>query len=129
MAHFSAYARKIKKIYHEKVSYIPEKWNFLALILKNFLHFLIFQKTESPQKFLIVSRKKAFLIFPETETSKKFLHFKKGNFLIFQETETLKSFLYSGSNFLCSKNEKNPLLKCFLCFRKWNFLASRLKSF
>ena len=97
--------------------------------IKKLLTFSHISGNGIPQKNSYSFSKESFLIFPETETSKKFLHFKKGNFLIFQETETLKSFLYSGSNFLCSKNEKNPLLKCFLCFRKWNFLASSLKSF
>ena len=50
------------------------------------------------KKFLILSQKKVFLLFRETETPKKLF--------IFQETGL--SYI-SGSNFLSSKNEKNPL--------------------
>ena len=52
--------------------------------------------------------------FQETETPQKFF--------IFQETET-------RSNFPSSKYKKNPLLKSFLYFGKWNFLAPSLKNF
>ena len=104
LAHFSIKAQKNEKIQPKIVSYNPEKWNFLTLILKNFVYFrkgksrkkilifsqkkafLIFQKTEAPKKFLICSQKKAFLIFGETETPKKFF--------IFQKKETPKKILY-----------------------------------
>ena len=95
----------------KKKSLYFEKWNFLALILKNFLSFLIFWDMEffSPSsknkknlhrenslyfdkwnflifliwKFLIFSQKKAFLIFQETETRKNSLYLSKQNFLTF----------------------------------------------
>ena len=41
LVHFLAQARKIK-VYPPKNSLYFGKWNFLALILKNFLYFLIF---------------------------------------------------------------------------------------
>ena len=68
------------------------KWDFLALKLKNFLYFLIFQDTKIPPKFFI---------FHETETLKSFLYFRKCNFL-------------SPS----PKNKKNPLRKKFLIFQE-----------
>ena len=40
LVHFSTQTRKIKKIHLQKISYISGKWNFLALILKNFSYFL-----------------------------------------------------------------------------------------
>ena len=43
LAHFSAQAQKIIKIYSKKMFYISlyfEKWNVLALALKKLLHFL-----------------------------------------------------------------------------------------
>ena len=35
----------------------------------------------------------------------------------------------SGSNFPSSKTKNNPPLKNFLCFEKWIFLATSLKSY
>ena len=57
------------------------------------------------------------------------------HFLIFCETVlvyiskngTFQPYI-SGSNFPSSKSKKNPLLKCFLYFEKWNFLAPSLKN-
>ena len=71
---------------------------------------------EASKKFLIFSRIKAFLLFPETETSKKFF--------IFQETEL--SYI-SESNFPCSKNEKNSLLKSFLYLGEMDLSNYKLK--
>ena len=68
------------------------------------------------KKFLIFSQTKAFLIFQETEPTPPPSKKKQ---LIFQETETLKNFLYFRREFPA---RKAPLLKCFLYFRKWNFL-------
>ena len=78
----------------KKISYTPGKWNFLALIMKNFLYFF---------------KRKLFLYFGKRRSQKDSLYFRKWKFLIFQEIQTLKSFLYSGSNFPRSKNEKNTL--------------------
>ena len=107
-------ARKIKKNYPEKIFYIPGKWRFLALTLKNFLHFLIFQETKTLKKFY---PKETFLIFRETETPKKFS--------IFQETE--RSYTSGNGNpktllivkeviFRSRKMKKKTFLKRFLCF-------------
>ena len=41
---------------------------------------------------------------------------------------TFKPYI-SGRNFPSSKNKKNPLIKSFLHFDKWNFLATSLKNF
>ena len=70
------------------------------------------------KKYLIFSQKKAFLIFWQTETTKKFL--------IFQEMEL--SYI-SGSNILCSKNEKKPTLKMFLIFRERERSSPTFKEF
>ena len=64
------------------------------------------------KKFLILSLKKALLIFQETESLKK----------IFKFQETKLSYI-SESNFPSPKSKNNPLLKSFLYFVKWNFLA------
>ena len=80
------------------------------------------------KKFVIFSQKKSFLIFRELETTKNSLYFRKRNFLIFQETETLKNLLYFRREFSSQKNKKKTLLKCFLYFGKWNFLAPSLKN-
>ena len=104
LAHvLSTSPRKQNKSTLKKNSLYFGKWNFLALVLKNFLYFLIFQETETPQKFFL-----------------------------FQETETLKSFFYFRKcNFLCPrpKKQKNPPRKKFLNFRKTNFLSLKLKKF
>ena len=63
------------------------------------------------KKFLVLSQKKALLIFQEKSLKKIFK---------FQETEL--SYI-SGSNFPSPKSKNNPLLKSFLYFVKWNFLA------
>ena len=41
-----------KKIHPEKNSLHFRKWNFLALISKNFLYFVIFRETEIRKSFL-----------------------------------------------------------------------------
>ena len=67
------------------------KWDFLAVIFKNFLYFLkrklliyirkwnffIFQETETLRRFLIFSQKKAFFCILGTDTRKFFLHFRR----------------------------------------------------
>ena len=80
------------------------KWNFLALILKDFLYFL---------------KRKLLLYFGKRKFRKNSSYFRKRNFLLFQET--------SGRNFPSSKNEKSPLWKNVLYFGKWNFLVTTLK--
>ena len=77
------------------------KWNFIALLLRNFLYFL-------KRKF--------------------FLYFKKWNFLIFQETQTPKNFLAFSykkkKKFRKPKSRKNSLY-----FRKWFFLTFKEVTF
>ena len=80
--------------------------------------------------FLIFSQKKAVLIFQEMETPKISYIFLKESFPYISRNENLEKTLYiSGSNFPNSKNKKNPLLKRFLNFRKWTFLAPNLENF
>ena len=81
------------------------------------------------KKFIIFSQKKAFLIFRETKTPKQIPYISgNGAFLYFRKHKPKKSSYISGSNFLSSKDKKNPLLNNFLYFGKWNFLAPSLKS-
>ena len=61
LAHFHSRARKkIKKSTQKKCSYF-EKWNFLALMLKEFLYFL-------EGKLSLYFRKRNLLVFPKMET-------------------------------------------------------------
>ena len=108
--HFSFQAGKIKKIRPEKNSLYFGKWNFLDLIFKNFLNFLIFREMElfspssknekiypyknflyfrkrSPGKTSYIFKRKLFLYFGKRKPRKKSLCFRKRkrNFLIFQE--------------------------------------------
>ena len=105
--------------------YIFGKWNFLVLMLKYFLYFPIFRETETLKKIPYVSgneNPKKLLIFWKMElfspSSKKILkiHPKKIPYI-------------SGSNFPSLNSNKNPLLKRFLYFRKWNFLSPSFKYF
>ena len=128
--HFSAQARKIKKIHSEEISYIPGKWNILSLILKNFLYFF---------------KRKLLLYFRKLKPRKDSLYFlqesfsfvsKNGNpeliFFIFQK----RKLSYISRN----GNAKKPLIFQEVTFRdrkiketrsqkfsyiswKWNFLA------
>ena len=96
-----------------------EKWNFIALILKNLLYFLIFWETEifSPSGNMELSNSniKKFMLFRETKTLKKlFIFFQKKAFLIFPETKNKKNpcisrnrtFFYFGRNIQSLKNQK-----------------------
>ena len=92
----------------------------------------------SPQKFFLTkSALKKFLIFtqkslpPNFQERKLFLYFRKG-------ISGITDFSYISGNGTfqpCKlkkrkkKKKKNPLLKCFLCFKKWNFLTPNLKNF
>ena len=49
LVHFSAHPQKINKSFPRKFLILWEQWNFLTLILKNFLHFT---KRESRKNFL-----------------------------------------------------------------------------
>ena len=67
------------------------KWIFLALVLRNSLYFLIFEKAETLEQFFL-----------------------------FQESETLKSFLYIRKYKFLSPSPKNKSIhprKTFLYFR------------
>ena len=54
---FGRKLKKLKKIHHEKNSLHFRKWNFLALILKKILCFLILPEMETPKKILIYFKK------------------------------------------------------------------------
>ena len=71
LVHFLGPSSKNKKIQLEKNSLYFGKWNFLALILKNFLIFLIFWEMETPKKISYISG---------NENPKKRLIFRKWNF-------------------------------------------------
>ena len=69
---------------------------------------------------------KTFLIFQETETPKNFFYISgKGTLLYFRKQKVQKTSYISGSNFPSLKNDKKPLLNCFLYFGKCNVLAIR----
>ena len=111
----SAQAQKIKKIYPEKNSLYFMKWNFLAVILKNF-------RNRKPRK--------KFLIFDETETLKRILVFwemelfspPRENFLYFRKRNPRKNFLYLLKRKLFLYFRKRKTRKKSLHFRKQNFL-------
>ena len=48
----SPWSQNKKKLHREKYSLQFRKWNFLALILKDFLYFPVFQETETLKSFL-----------------------------------------------------------------------------
>ena len=78
------------------------------------------------KNFLYFPKRKLFLYFGKQEPWKNSLHFRK-------RKSTLINFLYFRNNFPSSKSEKKQqnkqILKCFLYFGKWNFLAPNLKNF
>ena len=98
----------------DQISYTPEKWNFLTLILKNFLHFL---------------KRKLFLCFEKRKPRKSSLYFREWIFLLFWETETLKKSLYFRRKLPNLKNGTKPILKKFLIFWGIELLAPSLKNF
>ena len=82
---FQPKPEKIKEILSTKSSYIFRKWNILALILKSFLcflkisHFLIFQETKAPKKFLIFFQKKPVFYFSGNENPNKIIYISVGS--------------------------------------------------
>ena len=120
-----------KKIYPppapppKKCSLYFSKWDFLALILKNF------KERKPRKKFLIFLEMELFSSnikkFQETETLKKLLIFwemepfspPRENFLYFRKEKQKKAFLKSKLflHFRTLNPRKNSLY-----IRKWNFL-------
>ena len=98
----------------DQISDTPEKWNFLTLILKNFLHFL---------------KRKLFLCFEKRKPRKSSLYFREWIFLLFWETETLKKSLYFRRKLPNLKNGTKPILKKFLIFWGMELLAPSLENF
>ena len=72
-------------------------------------NFLYFRKRRLRKDFLCFLKRKLFLYFGKREPGIIFLYFRKWNFQ-------------------SSKNEKDPLLKCFSYFRKLNFSTPSLKN-
>ena len=78
LAHFSPSSKKKKKIHPKKISHILGKWNFLTLVLKNFLYFLwrklflYFRKLKPQKNFSYFLKRKLFLNF-RIKNSNKFL--------------------------------------------------------
>ena len=94
LAHFQVQARKIKKIHPEKNSLYFQKWNFLALLLKKFLHFLkrklfLYSQKWNPALFSPSSKNKK--IYPK-KTSYIFL--KRKLFLCFRKLRPRRNSLY-----------------------------------
>ena len=107
----------------------------MALLLRNFLYFL-------KKKIFLYFGKWNFLIFQKRETPKKFL--------IFQETELFhksengnpgkisyisgngnpeKLLIFQEVTFRARKIKKNPPWKNFLYLGKWNFPAPSLRNY
>ena len=119
--------KNLEKIYSEKVSYIPGKWNFLALILKfsQKKAVLIFRKTET-------QKKEAFLIFRETETTKNFFTFQETEFPYITGSGNRSgngSVLYFRKVTFQAWKIKKSLLTCLVYLGKWNFLPPGFKKF
>ena len=82
---------KITKIHPKKTSYIPEKWNFLTLILKNFLYFLkrklfLYFRKWKPPKFSYIFLKKCFSYISGSGNLKKIPYISgNGTFLYFRK--------------------------------------------
>ena len=96
----------------QKDSLYFSKWNFLALVLENFLYFLIFLETETQKKILIFQQTeslKELLVFWEMElfspssknkkkyTPKNFLYFLKRKLYISGNRNAEKIFFISGN--------------------------------
>ena len=101
-----------KKVASKKSSNIFRKWNFLALILRNFLYFL-------KRKLSYISGNGTFLYFRKRKFQTKLLYFRKRNSFIFLETDTPppaplfpnfifqknRTFLYLKKNFQISEKQ------------------------
>ena len=114
--------------------------NKKILIFSQKKAFLIFSQKKA---FLIFSQKKAFFTFSEMEPRTFLARFQiiknsptRENLFCFRKRKPPKNFLYffqktlflyfGKRNFPSSKNEKKPLLKCFLYFRKQKFSTPSL---
>ena len=143
-------SKKPEKIHPEKNSLYFRKWNFLALILKKFFYFRKWNLALSglnPHDFsLKIPGLKKFLIFSYISGNGN-LHFsiqaqeiKKAiqPFLYFRKEKLRKNFLYflKRKLFLCFGKQlselekwKNPALKNFLYFKKWDFSTPSIKNY
>ena len=102
-----------KKVASKKSSNIFRKWNFLALILRNFLYFL-------KRKLSYISGNGTFLYFRKRKFQTKLLYFRKRNSFIFLETD-IPPLLFP--NFIFQKNRTFLYLKKnFQIPTKQNFL-------
>ena len=102
-AHFLAQVRKNKKIYPEKISYTPGKWNFLTLILKSFLYF---RKRKPRKNFLYFVNRKLFLYIGK-EKPKKILYISGNkNFLYFTKQKLLKTCYISENRTFRARKSK-----------------------
>ena len=110
---FSPSSKNKKKNHPKKISYTPGKWNFLTLILKKFLYF----------------SKETYLYMSGNRNPPKISYFSwNGTFLYFRKRKPWKFLIFQEVTFQAWKRKKKLLLKSFLYFRKWTFLASRLKT-
>ena len=101
---FQSNFKNLEKIHSEKVSYIPGKWNFLALILKfpQKKAFLYFGKRK-PRK------EKLSLYFGKRKPRKTSLHYRER-----KPKRKRKRFIFQESNFPSLKNKKITLNMNFL---------------
>ena len=126
----------------EKNSLYFRKCNFLALILKFFLYFLIFQETETLKKLLIFPEtelfnpsskneknppRENFLSFRKPKARKNFSYFlKRKLFLYFGKLKPRKNFIFQETEFSYISGKGNPKkllifqeVKSFLYFGRW----------
>ena len=83
----------------------------------------------NPVKLLIFQEKKLFHISENQNPEKNFTFQETELYYIPENGNPKKTSCISGGNFMSSKNEKRPLVKISLYFRKWNLHAPSLKDF
>ena len=141
---------KNKKTHPGKRSLYFRKWNFLTLRLNNFLYFLkrkpflYFLKWDAAffstcskihtEKVELsnsnIFSKESFSYISGNKNPQKFFVFHKAELsYISGNRNPKKLIIFKERTSRLEKNEKDLFLKCFLYFRKWNFLESSLKNF
>ena len=97
-------AQKIKKVHPKKTPLCFENWNFLALILKNFLYSTKMEFSSSDNKQIVIfSQKKAFHIFQKMGTPKKII--------FFSQNKAVLTFLETKLSYISERTSKTPKAK------------------
>ena len=105
MLYFSTHAQKIKKNPPRKKFCIFQEMELLAVRLKKFLYFLIFQETEAPKKILYISGNR----------NPKEASYISGNGTLHFSVQALKI-------------NRIPSQTVLILWQKWNFPTHILKS-